>query len=71
MGFEEYTFTRHALQQMFARKIPKDFVKQVIEDGEEIDHYIDDKPYPSSLYVNIIEGRPIHVVFAKVLGTNK
>lgn len=64
MNCKNYDFTRHAIQQMFARSISIDDVKKVVQKGEEIDSYPDDQPYPSCLLLRIIKQRPIHVVVA-------
>lgn len=39
-------------------------VRQVLLTGEEIEDYPDDYPYPSALFMDICEGRPLHVVVA-------
>lgn len=65
MEFESIVFTRHAVQQMFSRKISKDEVKDVIKAGEVIQAYPDDLPYPSYLILHYIKQRPLHVVAAK------
>jgi len=36
----------------------------VIENGEIIADYKDDKPYPSMILLGYSAGRPLHVVFA-------
>ena len=59
-----YSFTRHAVLQMFERKISVNDVKSVVKKGEIIQSYPDDKPYPSFLILAHINKRPIHVVLA-------
>jgi len=49
---------------MFNRKISKDDVSHVIDHGEVIKEYPDDKPYPSKLVLGFPKKRPIHVVLA-------
>jgi len=65
-----FSFTRHAVMQMFERDISIDDVKMVAKEGEIIQSYADDKPYPSFLILGFINKRPIHVVIAsdKTLG---
>jgi hypothetical protein len=41
---------RHALERMMERKIPREAVKEVLKNGEIIEDYPDDKPYPSALF---------------------
>ena len=57
-------FRVHAVQRMFERNITRDDVKAVIEAGEIIREYSDDKPFPSRLMLGWIENRPLHVVAA-------
>ncbi|TYP95633.1 protein of unknown function (DUF4258) [Fodinibius salinus] len=59
-----FEFTGHATEQMFARKISIDDVKTVIQNGQRIASYPDDRPYPSYLMFSYINQRPIHVVVA-------
>ena len=37
-------------------------VLKVILEGEIIEEYLEDKPFPSCLMFKIIEGEPLHVV---------
>ncbi len=62
MDCKEIVFSRHAIIQMFARKISKDQVVKVIHNGEVIADYKDDKPLPSKLIFGIIYNKPLHVV---------
>ncbi|MDZ7956332.1 MAG: DUF4258 domain-containing protein [Aulosira sp. DedQUE10] len=57
-------FSRHAIQQMFYRRISQKEVKTAIYYGEVIEENLDDTPYPSYLILDFIEGKPIHVVFS-------
>lgn len=54
----------HALDMMVERSISPDDVLYVLEFGEVIREYVDDKPYPSSLRLGWIGDRPIHIVSA-------
>lgn len=49
---------------MFLRQISQEEVKTAIAQGEIIQEYPDDQPFPSYLLLDFIEGRPIHVVFS-------
>jgi len=60
----ELRFTRHAVQQMFARSISEQAVTSVVRSGEVISAYPDDCPYPSYLLFCYIGSRPLHVVVA-------
>ena len=57
-------FRVHAIQKMFEREITTDDVKYVIDEGEVIREYLDDKPFPSRLMLGWRGKRPIHVVAA-------
>jgi len=49
---------------MFERGIRTNAIKAVIESGEVIGNYPDDKPFPSFLVLGWIESTPIHVVLS-------
>lgn len=49
---------------MFEREIGANEVATILRDGEVIDYYPDDIPYPSYLMLGYVEGDPIHVVLA-------
>ncbi len=49
---------------MMERGISRESVKNVLLDGEVIENYADDKPYPSALSLGRQEGKPLHVVAA-------
>jgi hypothetical protein len=50
---------------MFERKISQADVRKVLEDGEVIESYPDDTPFPSALFFHSVEGRPLHAVVGK------
>jgi hypothetical protein len=50
---------------MFERGITVEDVRSVVADGEVIQRYPDDKPYPSRLVLGWRGSRPIHVVVAE------
>ena len=49
---------------MFERQISQEAVESIINQGEIINDYADDKPYPSKLILGRFDGRPIHIVVA-------
>ena len=55
-------FSAHAIRRMFERRVGADEVRQVLQMGDIIATYPDDKPYPSCLLLGIVAGRPLHVV---------
>ncbi len=65
MVCKETFFSDHAISQMFKRGISVNIVKFVIENGEVIIEYPNDRPYPSLLILHFIDTRPLHVVLGK------
>ena len=63
---KEFFYTRHALHRMFERSIQQSDIEAVIRDGEIINEYPEDRPYPSFLSLKMIKGRPLHVVYSYV-----
>jgi len=55
-------FSGHATMQMFKRGIQVEDIEQVLETGELIKEYPEDKPQPSFLMLGFINKRPLHVV---------
>ena len=49
---------------MLERNISRDDIKNTILNGEIIESYPDDKPFPSILMFYQINNRPLHVVVA-------
>jgi hypothetical protein len=49
---------------MMERGISRDNVKRILLDGELIEDYGDDKPFPSALFFGIQGKKPLHVVAA-------
>ena len=64
MECQNLKFTGHAIRQMFQRQITKDDVRYVINYGEVINDYPDDKPLPSKLLLGFSKKRPLHIVLA-------
>jgi len=59
-----FIYREHAIQRMFERDIFEEDVEDTIKNGEIIEEYFDDKPYPSFLILKFWD-KPLHVVFAK------
>lgn len=57
-------FRQHAIRRMFERSISVADVEQALATGRVIESYPDDTPYPSSLMLARVDGRPLHLVFA-------
>jgi len=57
-------YREHAIQRMFERDILESDIEDTINNGEIIEEYCDDKPYPSFLSLRFCD-KPLHVVFAK------
>lgn len=53
---------KHTLERMLARGISRVEVLDVLENGEVIQRYEYDKPFPSALLLGFPNSRPIHVV---------
>ena len=64
MSVGRLVFRIHAIQRMFQRHINKDDVRYILENGETIETYPKDTPYPSRLVLGWRESRPLHVVVA-------
>ena len=58
-------FSRYAIERMFERAIPPNVVASVIANGETVESYPDDTPYPSLLLLGFQDGQPVHVVVAR------
>lgn len=61
---EKLTFRLHAVKRMFERNVDADDVRQVLQNGEVIEDYPNDTPYPSCLILGWCGIRPLHVVVA-------
>ncbi len=65
MGTGPLIFRIHAIKRMFQRRISKEDVQEVLETGETIETYPDDKPYSSRLLLGWRHARPLHIVAAE------
>jgi hypothetical protein len=54
----------HAVIRMFQRSILESEVRAIVEEGEVIERYPDDQPYPSRLMLGRPGDRSLHVVAA-------
>jgi hypothetical protein len=66
MECKDIVFSGHAVRRMFERGINEIDLSEVIAEGELIDEYLDDKPFPSVLLLGRANDQAIHVV----LGVN-
>lgn len=64
MYCQNLVVSRHAIQQMFFRRISQQEVQQVITYGEIIEENPNDTPFPSYLILDFVNTKPIHVVFS-------
>ena len=56
-------WTDHVIMRIMQRGISREDVKLAISDGEIIEEYPDDYPYPSCLIAaQLPDGRPLHIV---------
>ena len=61
---KQIKFTDHARVEMAKEGISADEVLKAIENGEVIEEYVDDKPFPSCLLYGELDEKPIHMVCA-------
>jgi len=60
---ESIRWTEHALQRLIKRNIRQEDVKYSLQNGDVIEQYLDDYPYPSCLILGILHNNtPLHVV---------
>ncbi len=64
MTCTSFNWTLHVLEQMAKRAIGRDAVVDSIENGDLIEDYPNDFPYPSRRVLHWHGGRPLHVVVA-------
>lgn len=58
-------FTKHALERLLERSIAIETIIDIIENGEIIKNYQQDKPLPSYLILGYTKsGEPVHMVIA-------
>jgi adenylate kinase len=61
----QFELTAHARERMAERGVSTEDMISLIIDGEIIEDYPDDFPYPSTLIIGYILGDAFHVVAAK------
>ena len=64
-------FKDHAIIRMLERGITKNEIIETIQQGEIIEQYNDDYPYPSCLMFKIVKQKPIHIVVANNSSENQ
>lgn len=64
-----YQYSNHAITQMFQRSILPNEVEEAIRNGEKINDYPYDKPYPGCLILYFVNNRPVHVVVSQDVAT--
>ena len=57
-------FARHGLERLFQRQISPEDCDTVFKNGEIIENYPNDKPFPSQLYFGVVNQRIPHIVVA-------
>lgn len=62
MSSGSISWQKHALQRMMERKISRMDVKHAIINGDVIESYTGDRPFPSVLIAHVNRGEPLHVV---------
>ena len=60
----KFIYRVHTIKRMFERDISENEIEQTVLDGEIIESYPDDKPYPSYLSLKFFDNKPLHVVYA-------
>ena len=65
MDCNTVVFSGHAVQRMFERGLTEADILQVIRQGEVIESYPTDTPYPSYLLLGASSGHVIHAVVAR------
>ncbi|MGH7369951.1 MAG: DUF4258 domain-containing protein [Candidatus Methylomirabilaceae bacterium] len=59
-----FEWRKHVLQRLAERGIRQGSVVEVLSEGERIEDYPDDTPYPSALFFGWAEDKPLHAVAA-------
>jgi len=64
MGPHSLIFRVHAVQRMFQRGISEEEVRPIVDAGEVIEAYPEDRPDPGRLILGYAGDRPLHVIAA-------
>ena len=68
---DQLVFRIQLLQRMFERNVSVEDVRIVVDSGETIEDYPEDRPYPSRLVLGWRGSRPLHVVVADNMSENR
>jgi len=60
----EVIWSKHALHRMLERGVKRADIFEILKNGEKIEIYPEDRPWPSALFLGWSDIRPIHVVAA-------
>jgi hypothetical protein len=61
----KFLISNHARIRMFQRNISTNEIRKIIENGEIIEDYSNDKPCPAALLLGFIENESYHIVIAQ------
>ena len=61
---ENYEWRKHTLIRLDERNISQEDILKVVLNGEVIEDYPGNKPFPSCLMLGMVSGKPYHVVVA-------
>ncbi len=64
VGQRNIEWSAHALRRMLERGISRDAVLHILCNGEIIESYPDDRPFPSALLFGIFGNKALHAVVA-------
>lgn len=53
---------KHTLQRLAERNISQEAVRAVLTSGERIRDYVEDKPFPSALFLGYHQNKALHVI---------
>jgi hypothetical protein len=66
-----FQYSTHAVKRMLEKNITTFEVEQTVLQGEVIQEYEDDQPFPSKLMLKFVEDRPVHIVVAQNIATSE
>jgi hypothetical protein len=64
LGEGRIEWRKHVLQKLAERGVAQSAVLDVLQTGERIRDYAEDRPFPSALFLGYVGGQPLHVVAA-------
>ncbi|MCK4581156.1 MAG: DUF4258 domain-containing protein [Dehalococcoidia bacterium] len=67
----DFEWRKHALVRLAERNICQSDALRVITEGEVIEEYAGDKPFPSCLMFKVVAGCPLHVVVSFAASSQK